>query len=335
MKPADKTPSRPKKWSRASALFLLPIVALIIAIIALAAVGVVGYQQWRQTQLVAQQHAALRIQLKQRHQPTQKQWQRLAQQQTHFATQLAALSKQHTPADASQLTRAQTQNLITAYHMLVSFAALQAQQQLLLNRPKTHIALPIKQLLSDQITLPIALALKPQLEHIVNQIHALPTVNMSAIQKHVTALYQALAHLHFAAPIPKTSTTPTPTSKPHQTSWHDTLQAAWHTLNGYLVIRRDHAINQALLFRSGQLNALALIQQNLAAAQFAAWRQDQVSYDTALSSAIHRVQQFCQNDAATQAWVNQAKMLQQQAITYPIKQQKSLLRQLTLLGAHA
>lgn len=338
MKPADKTPSRPKKWSRASALFLLPIIALIVAVVALAAVGIVGYQQWQQTKHASQQHAALLVHLEQQrqnHYPTQKQWQRLAQQQTHFAVQLAALSKQHTPADASQLTRAQTQNLITAYHMLVSFAALQAQQQLLLNQPKPHIALPIQHLLADHISLPIALALKPQLHHIVQQIQALPTLNILQTQKQLDRLSQTLITLHFAAPIPKAKTTPTPAQKPHGTSWHNALQDAWHTLHGYLIIRSDHAINQALLFRSGRLNALALIQQNLAAAHFAIWRQDQVSYNTALSHAISAVEHFCQNTTETQAWVQQVKALQQQAVAYPIKQQKSLLRQLTLLGAHA
>ena len=335
MKPSDKTQSIQKKGSRASALFLLPAAALIVAIVALMAVGFIGYQQWRQTKHTSQQHAALLVHLEQQNQnhPNQKQWQRLAQQQTHFAAQLAALSKKHMPTDASHLTKAQTQNLITAYHMLVSFAALQAQQQLLLNQPKPHIALPIQHLLADQISLPIALALKPQLHHIVQQIQALPTLNILQTQKQLDRLNQTLITLHFAAPIPKAKTIPA--QKPHGTSWHHALQDAWHTLHGYLIIRSDHAINQALLFRSGRLNALALIRQNLAAAHFAAWRQDQVSYDAALSHAIAAVEHFCQNTTETQTWVKHAKALQQQAVAYPIEQQKSLLRQLTLLGAHA
>lgn len=337
MKPSDKAPTSQKKWSRSSALFLLPIVALIIAMVALAAVGIFGYQQWRQTKHASQQHADLLVHLEQQNQnhPNQKQWQRLAQQQTHFAAQLTALSKKHTPTDASHLTQAQTQNLIMAYHMLVSFAGLQAQQQLLLNQPKPHIALPIQHLLTDHISLPIALALKPQLHHIVQQIQALPTLNIIQTQKQLDRLNHTLITLHFAAPIPKAKTTPTPAQKPHETSWHNALQDAWHTLHGYLIIRSDHAINQALLFRSGQLNALALIRQNLAAAHFAAWRQDQVSYDAALSHAITAVEHFCQNTTEMQVWVKHAKALQQHAVAYPTKQQKSLLRQLTLLGAHA
>ena len=338
MKPSDNTPTSQKKWSRASALFLLPVIALVVAIVALEGVGIVGYQQWQQTKYASQQHAALLVNLEQQrknHRPTQKQWQHLVQQQTHFAAQLAALSKKHTSTDASHLTQAQAQNLITAYHMLVSFAALQAQQQLLLNQPKPHIALPIQHLLADHISLPIALALKPQLHHIVQQIQALPTLNILQTQKQLDRLSQTLITLHFAAPIPKAKTTPTPAQKPHETSWHSALQDAWHRLHGYLIIRTDHAINQALLFRSGRLNALALIRQNLAAAHFSAWRQDQVSYDAVLSHAIAAVEHFCQNTPETQTWVQHAKALQQQAVAYPIKQQKSLLRQLTLLGAQA
>ena len=98
--------------------------------------------------------------------------------------------------------------------------------------------------------------------------------------------------------------------------------------------RNDHAINQALLFRSGRMNALALIRQNLAAAQFAAWRQDQHRYDTALNHAIVAVKTFCQKDRQAQTWLTHAEQLTHQAVAYPIKNQKALLCQLTLLGAN-